>query len=164
MDPLWNILEENMKQLAESSNAGWHPDETRLELFSLPQSHYIVAVSRVADDNAGIVEQPIAFIQFRFLVENEEIVCYMYELQSSREYRRCGIGRALHSILEQLCRHVKVKKIMLTVFLSNITALSFYYSLNYQRDPFSPLYVDEEESEDEEIDCDYDILSFIVPD
>jgi N-alpha-acetyltransferase 40 len=59
---------------------------------------------------------------------------HSYELQLHSSLRRCGIGRQFVHVLEQLGSKLRLSKVMLTVFSSNISALSFYTKLGYSID------------------------------
>jgi N-alpha-acetyltransferase 40 len=94
--------------------------------------------------------------------EPSSVVLYVYELQISKTWRRRGLGGRLMNVIEILVNQnpvlndspdTKKKKVMLTVFKSNISAMEFYMKrLHYQVDEISP-------SQHGLLSEDYEILS-----
>jgi ribosomal protein S18 acetylase RimI-like enzyme len=85
----------------------------------------------------------VGFVHYRFTIENQENVLYIYELHIVDGYQGLGIGKKLVQVLEtigvrtsknvvfystriRLYISVEMKKIMLTVFKRNVDAVRFY--------------------------------------
>mmetsp|Transcript_43356 Transcript_43356/g.101717 ORF Transcript_43356/g.101717 Transcript_43356/m.101717 type:complete len:144 (+) Transcript_43356:384-815(+) len=88
-------------------------------------------------------------------VSKEEPSCpvlYVYEIHVSSEAQRYGIGRRLMTIMEMTALQCKMKKVILTVFKKNLSAMRFYRErMKYGVDESSPSCYGEE--------ADYEILS-----
>ncbi|TRM66152.1 acyl-CoA N-acyltransferase [Schizophyllum amplum] len=159
MDRCWDILEENMQDMYKKSSWGWNPDSKRKELYH--EDARFILVTRITAD----IPEVLAFLTFRFEVEGDEDVAYLYELQICQSCRRQGLGRILMDQLRRIGAHYKMSKIMLTVFNANRPALQFYRALGFELDPTSPggydhdSDSDSEDAEDEEEGYDYQILS-----
>ena len=83
------------------------------------------------------------FLYFRF--DKEEslsgwiAVMYVYELLILPDFQKKGLGKELMIKAEWIAQHMKMEKMMLTVFRSNSNALEFYRVLGYSMDEISPL-------------------------
>lgn len=84
----------------------------------------------------------LGFVQYRFVVEDEVEVAYVYELQVSSTARGQGLGKLLLHQIETLGRTVQMCKLMLTVQAVNTVAISFYRGLGLTEDPTSPGVMD----------------------
>ena len=62
---------------------------------------------------------PVAFSHFRYEMEHEEEVLYVYEIQLEERARRKGLGRFMMMVLELLAHKADMRKIMLTCFKHN---------------------------------------------
>eukprot|EP00899_Mesostigma_viride_P026071 jgi/Mesvir1/6649/Mv10251-RA.1 len=87
---------------------------------------------------AGTHAPPLAFVQFRFVIEEGREVLYVYELQLAAAARRKGLGRHLMVLMELVARKNLMKGVMLTCQKSNQASLQFYSGLKYQIDDISP--------------------------
>lgn len=58
-------------------------------------------------------------------------VAYLYELQISSAFQRIGLGTFLVRALEAIAKSAKMAKTILTVFLANKNAISFYERRGY---------------------------------
>ncbi|GBG85836.1 hypothetical protein CBR_g40646 [Chara braunii] len=89
------------------------------------------------------VEGVVAFVHFRFVMEEDVEVLYVYELQLVPEIRRKGVGQFLMEIMEQMARKNNMRGVMLTVQKKNTFAWEFYtQKMGYSTDPISPSQVD----------------------
>ena len=77
-------------------------------------------VAREADGS------PVAFSHFRYEMEHEEEVLYVYEIQLEEKVRRKGLGRFMMMVLELLSNKADMRKIMLTCFKHNPLAHKFF--------------------------------------
>lgn len=76
---------------------------------------------------------------YRWILEGECTVLYVYELQLTAEYRGKGLGKFVMQLLELLANKHKMQFIMLTVFKNNDGAMRFYLDrLKYSVDETSP--------------------------
>ena len=77
-------------------------------------------------------------MSFMLTYEDDHEVIYCYEIHLAPSLRRCGLGRHLMGIMEDVGRAVRVEKLMLTVFVANTGGMDFYHRLGYATDEFSP--------------------------
>lgn len=68
----------------------------------------------------------VAFLSFRWDVEEDVAIMYVYELFVEKCMRGRGIARALMLYAEDICDKVGVFRIMLTVFSGNEAAMKLY--------------------------------------
>eukprot|EP01018_Ginkgo_biloba_P012924 Gb_21952 [translate_table: standard] len=91
----------------------------------------------------GDGESVVAFVQYRFIVEEEIPVVYVYELQLEQCVQGRGLGKFLMQLIELIARKNKMKAVMLTVQKRNTSAMNFYTSkLRYVISSVSPSRVD----------------------
>ncbi|KAH9321913.1 hypothetical protein KI387_016552, partial [Taxus chinensis] len=91
----------------------------------------------------GEGEPLVAFVQYRFIVEEEIPVVYVYELQLEECVQRRGLGKYLMQLIELIARKNNMKAVMLTVQKRNTSAMSFYTNkLRYLISSVSPSRVD----------------------
>lgn len=126
------MLEENM---AGPYGADWVDARAGKKKEMLDgDARYILAV-----DAAGAL---VGFLHYRFLIEEEVEVLYVYELQVSAHSRSQGLGRHLMQIAELWARKNGMKGVMLTSLRANPRATAFYERMKYQVDDISPIKVD----------------------
>lgn len=127
---------------------GWDPAAKKQELFDGDSRFLLV----YGGDDGETTPTLLAFAMFRFDVEpchdddpankrpraSKIEVLYLYELQLSAAVRSLGVGTTLMAILEALASSTKMRKVCLTVFLSNEGARRFYNKLGWHRDLISP--------------------------
>ncbi|KAG1833876.1 acyl-CoA N-acyltransferase [Suillus variegatus] len=162
---IWNIFESNMQLFYTTSSFGWDPRSKKEEMFH-PHAR-LVLCERRDDTPSGSESIPsesriVAYTIFRFEREAKQDVVYCYELQVTEESRGLGVGKLLMGSLFDIGSRWRMKNVMLTVFKANDAASAFYKSLGFDLDPSSPGYV-EGDWQDEELDCDYVILSKSIP-
>eukprot|EP00871_Galdieria_phlegrea_P000697 jgi/Galph1/1628/GphlegSOOS_G307.1 len=94
----------------------------------------------------------VGFVHYRFTLEDNEHVVYIYEIHIIEGYRRLGIGMWMMELVQTIGRLTNMRKVMLTVFKSNKQALRFYKEkLGFSLDPSSPELCGDN-------DCKYEIL------
>mmetsp|Transcript_31420 Transcript_31420/g.53021 ORF Transcript_31420/g.53021 Transcript_31420/m.53021 type:complete len:212 (+) Transcript_31420:55-690(+) len=132
---IMNTLRSNMQAMYESAGWGWKEAEKSSEIFHLAARFlYIV--------NPSKSEEVLAFTVFRFEWDDDDEpefpVLYCYELQVGDAFRKCGAGTFLMDKLRQISMHYHMRKILLTCFKFNTTALSFYKKVGFGIDSNSP--------------------------
>lgn len=115
---LMDLIERNMKALYEKSTWGWQEKNKKEEMYD-DAAWYLIAEN--ADDNT-----PIAYAHFRYDMDYDDEVLYVYEIQMEEQCRRKGLGRFMMQILEMLAFKADMRKIMLTVFKHNEPASKFF--------------------------------------
>ncbi|XP_029052551.1 N-alpha-acetyltransferase 40 isoform X1 [Osmia bicornis bicornis] len=124
---IFDIMERNMKSLYEQCDWGWDPIAKQKELTE-PAAWYLIASSN---------NVYLGFSHFRFDTDNREEVLYCYEIQLESVIRRKGLGHFMMSALESMALENKMRKVVLTVFKHNPSAVQFFYSLGYKLDKTS---------------------------
>lgn len=85
----------------------------------------------------------VGFAHYRFIVEEEIPVVYVYELQLETCARGKGLGKFLMQLLELIARKNQMGAVMLTVQKANILAINFYLNrLRYVISAISPSKMD----------------------
>ncbi|XP_048502553.1 uncharacterized protein LOC104903568 isoform X2 [Beta vulgaris subsp. vulgaris] len=83
------------------------------------------------------------FVHYRFILEEELPVLYVYELQLEQRIQGKGLGKFLMQLLELIAHKNCMAAILLTVQKSNLSAMFFYTSkLGYCISSISPSRVD----------------------
>ena len=141
---IFNLFEINMKNFYEQLNDNYKSNEKQNELFS-NQSRYILIL---------LENSLIAFTHFRFDMDYNFKVLYLYELQIDEKYQGQGIGQWLIKQLKIICQKTQMTKIVLTVQKINRKAIDFYMKkCQFVIDITNP---------DDNEHADYLILSFTV--
>lgn len=146
-----------MKTIYEASSWGWDGTKKLGEVESF-DNHYLLIKDNTANGIAGL-------LIFQISVEpsltedsptdndgfSEELVAYIMELQIRNQHQNRGIGSALLNALESMIKNIHqniIKKIMLTVFNNNISAIKFYTKHGFTDDETSPnVYLDADEAQ-----------------
>lgn len=109
---------EELKSLYTNSGMGWDEVEKKNELRH-PNQRYLIA----SHEELG---ERVAFLSYRWDVEEGQPIMYVYELGVADAARGNRIGCALMQYAEDLCRKLSVGSILLTVFVENRAAMSLY--------------------------------------
>ncbi|CRH01166.1 acetyltransferase, GNAT family, putative [Plasmodium relictum] len=105
----------------------------------------------------------VCFVHYRLIPDynpnQKNIICYLFEIQVIPNYTKLGLGKHLISMLENLCKSVKLKKILCTVLKKNIKAMSFYKNkCCFEMDENSP----DNFISDGSKSCEYEILKKVI--
>ncbi|KAL9234587.1 hypothetical protein vseg_009443 [Gypsophila vaccaria] len=93
----------------------------------------------MSEDNLDIV----GFVHYRFTLEEDLPVLYIYELQLESDIQGMGLGRFLMQLLELIAQKSGMAAIVLTVQKRNVSAMFFYTSkMGYSVAATSPSRVD----------------------
>ena len=84
----------------------------------------------------------MGYALFRFDLEDDEAVLYLYQLQVSPAHQGHGLGRNLMVLIEDVAVRAGIPKVLLTVQTCNPGALRFYLRLGYCIDWTSPSFND----------------------
>ncbi|KAI1772579.1 acyl-CoA N-acyltransferase [Hypoxylon cercidicola] len=130
LEACFRLVEETSRADYESSSGGWNPGKKLTEMKS-PELRYITV-----KDAAGSIR---GFTSLVPTYEGGEPVVYCYEIHLRPELQGTGLGKTLMGFLESVAVNTPpVKKVMLTCFLSNQRALSFYKKSGFEKDEISP--------------------------
>lgn len=129
---LMDLITRNMKALYEQSEWGWKTSSKKEEMLD-DRAWYLIA----RDAESGT---PLAFSHFRFDMDYDDEVLYVYEIQLEEGTKRKGLGRFMMQVLELLAFRNDMRKIMVTIFKHNPAAQKFFKeALKYEIDETCPL-------------------------
>ncbi|XP_039127083.1 N-alpha-acetyltransferase 40 isoform X1 [Dioscorea cayenensis subsp. rotundata] len=81
----------------------------------------------------------VAFVHYRFVIEEEVPVLYVFELQLESLVQRKGLGKFLMQLLELIAHKNRMGAVILTVQKANTSAFDFYINkLRYSISSISP--------------------------
>lgn len=125
------LTERNMRGLYEQARGRWNP-EKKLSQFQSGSSRFLVA----RHHESGVI---VGFLNFRFLLEHEALVLYVYEIQIDLVLAaHKGLGSFLMRLAERVACYWEMDWIMLTCFRQNDRAMRFYRGLGFSIDDTSP--------------------------
>ncbi|XP_004299499.1 PREDICTED: N-alpha-acetyltransferase 40 isoform X2 [Fragaria vesca subsp. vesca] len=85
----------------------------------------------------------LGFVHFRFVIEEDLPVLYVYELQLESHVQGKGLGKFLMQLIELIARKNHMTAVVLTVQKANLVAMNFYTSkMRYVISSISPSKVD----------------------
>ncbi|KAL6635203.1 hypothetical protein ACP70R_027874 [Stipagrostis hirtigluma subsp. patula] len=84
----------------------------------------------------------LGFVHYRFVVEEDVPVVYVYELQMEPSAQGKGLGKFIMQLVEHIACKNKMGAVMLTVQKANTLAMAFYTKLRYVISSTSPSRVD----------------------
>ncbi|KAL0415567.1 UNVERIFIED_CONTAM: N-alpha-acetyltransferase 40 [Sesamum latifolium] len=102
-------------------------------------------MSRLEDrERTCSCEGPIVgFVHYRFILEEEVPVVYVYELQLEPRVQGKGLGKFLMQLIELIACKNRMGAVVLTVQRANLSAMDFYIrKLGYTISAISPSRVD----------------------
>ncbi|CAN1200895.1 N-alpha-acetyltransferase 40 [Linum perenne] len=104
--------------------AEWPQEEKvkRREMVS-PEALYIFVQEEDLDDKAVPL---VGFVHYRFTLEEEIPVVYVYEIQLESRVQGKGLGKFLMQLVELIARKNCMSAIVLTVQKANVAAMDFY--------------------------------------
>jgi len=147
-----SLFERNMGEMYKNSSWGLDAEEKAQELRH-PNARFLLVETSSSPSSHG--DDLAGFVHFRFDYDDDEQptegVVYVYEIQIDEQFQRQGLGKRLMDLAEQMASKAELAKVMLTVFKSNQSAMSFYQRIDYGIDPSSPSKHNEP--------ADYEILS-----
>ncbi|XP_022774882.1 N-alpha-acetyltransferase 40 isoform X2 [Durio zibethinus] len=137
-----NLLKANMEGLYGFE---WAAEEKvkRREMVA-PEAHYIFVhwnANEMMKDSSPTPS--LGFLHYRFTLEEEIPVLYLYELQLDSSVQGKGLGKFLMQLIELIAQENRMGAVVLTVQKSNSLAMKFYISkLRYVVSSISPSRVD----------------------
>ncbi|KAG2661882.1 N-alpha-acetyltransferase 40-like isoform X1 [Panicum virgatum] len=84
----------------------------------------------------------VGFVHYRFVLEEDLPVVYVYELQMEPSAQGKGLGKFMMQLIEQIACKNQMGAVMLTVQKANTQAMAFYTKLRYVISSTSPSRVD----------------------
>jgi len=130
MDWVFDLTKRNMETLYETSDWGWRDKEKKEELTE-ETAWYLICKNEEG--------QNVAFVHFRFDLEDDVEVLYLYEIQMEKAIRRKGLGRFLVTVLTLMAKKYEMEKIVCTVFQHNHDSMKFFKeTCRFEVDETSP--------------------------
>lgn len=128
------LTEKNMKTIYEATSTGWDTKDKWLELTE--DSAFYLTVTRKQR-----VEEVVAFVHYRFEMDDDDTVCilYCYEIQLEQDVQGAGLGKYLMGCLESIAKKYHMRSVVLTCQRVNDKAEQFYkQKLGYKKDWTDP--------------------------
>lgn len=135
-DTAWALrgLEAALRASYAGTGLAWSNSDKRHELRAQAQRILL------ADGDAG--DKPLAFVSFRVDQydggKDGEAALYVYEVFVDERARRRGLARALMGVVEEIAKAAGVGRIVLTVLVSNESAIFLYRGLGFVADQSCP--------------------------
>lgn len=149
------LIETTSKHDYAPSSFGWHPKRKWNEMNER-EMRYLV----VEGTSPGALPLPRfgGFLSFMFTHDSTPAVpvVYIYEIHLTKSARGKGLGGFLMRTVENVAKEAGLDKVMLTCFLSNENALSFYRKHGFEADACSP---GDRETRNKIVKTDYVIMS-----
>ncbi|XP_050424124.1 N-alpha-acetyltransferase 40 [Adelges cooleyi] len=130
-EEIFSLFKANMYESYKNCPWGWREKKKRSEMFH-QNARYILV--RQTSSKKVLV----AFVHFRFDIEDLTEVLYLYEIQLKQEVRSKGLGRYLMNFLETMAIYYNMKRVVLTVLKNDNKVINFYLSQNYKIESYSP--------------------------
>ncbi|RZB92444.1 N-alpha-acetyltransferase 40 isoform X3 [Glycine soja] len=176
--PVKHYIQSLLKLNMEGPYGSEWPEEEKVKRkeMVLPEAHYVF-VHEVANSNADEMTTVltaaetstcledsgplVGFVQYRFVLEEEIPVLYVYELQLEPRVQGKGVGKFLMQLVELMAQKSRMSAVMLTVQKANVVAMDFYINkLRYIISAMSPSRVNPMDREDELDQLDKDGSSY----
>ncbi|EOA36168.1 hypothetical protein CARUB_v10010010mg [Capsella rubella] len=153
-DRLSSSVKQYIQKLLKTNMEGFYGSDWRIQAkvkrkeMSSVDAHYIFVLelrySKSYETSARRTcmercNQIAGFVHYRFTVEEEVPVLYVYEIQLESRVQGKGLGDYLMQLIERIASKNRMSAIVLTVLTSNALAMSFYMSkLGYRISSISP--------------------------
>jgi len=127
---LFSLLKGNMETLYNDCPGWIWNDKTKLREMLHPHARFLVAtqpnIQPITSTSSPCSTNIAGYIHWRFLLEDNERILYIWEVQIKDGYRRLGLGRTLMQMTEIFAWKMQFDKIVLTVFKKNVAAVTFF--------------------------------------
>ncbi|KAA8492254.1 N-alpha-acetyltransferase 40 [Porphyridium purpureum] len=120
LDVMWDNTGPSMA----ASSLGWERDSKRDELCA--SSSRILMVYGACDTACSL--KPAGFVSYRFDIEDEAAVLYVYEVMVHTQFQSQGLGTHMMRLIQAIATQQQMEKVVLTVLKSNTRAFQLYES------------------------------------
>ncbi|KAF2771071.1 acyl-CoA N-acyltransferase, partial [Teratosphaeria nubilosa] len=163
-DACFDLIKTTSQHDYETSSFGWHVKRKKREMRESEMRYLLVRQGKrdcIDDDDKGDDPAVEAFLSFMLTHDSSPPipVLYIYEIHLASGLRSCGLGTQLMTAAEHIASKVGVQMVMLTCFLSNVKAKSFYERRGYVKDVCSP---EDRKTRERVVEVDYVIMSKAV--
>jgi hypothetical protein len=113
MEWMLDLTRRNLKSTYDKVKGWGWSDKKKLEELKHEQARFIIVTNNTINteeikqnnsisnnNNNDKLENAIGFVHIRFEIEDNEAICYLYEIQIEKPYQKRGIGRYLMQIIE----------------------------------------------------------------
>lgn len=118
-----------MQRLYERSSWGWK-ERGKLNELRSKLAYYLIAKNHE--------NKIVGFCHFRFLMDNNRPVLYIYEIQICSQFRSLGLGTRMLNLLILISQKSSMSHVMATVFTFNEMSLKFFKKHGFVKDFTSP--------------------------
>jgi len=126
-----DLLMRNMKTQYEKSGWGWNEKSKRDEMMDKAAWYLLLK------NEEGKI---YGFSHFRYDMDCNEEVLYVYEIQIEEDFQKEGLGTFMMKVLEMLAFKADMRKIILTVLKDNEPAMKFFKTnLEFEPDVTNPV-------------------------
>ena len=126
------LLEMTWSNMAQYYGSRWTEEKSvKRRDMANKDARYLIVREKESDSIAG-------FCNYRFVVEDQWVVLYVYELQICEAHQRKGLGRVLLNLAESIAKRTKMDGVMLTALKCNHKALHFYEKNKYVKSSIDP--------------------------
>ncbi|XP_018449342.1 uncharacterized protein LOC108820829 isoform X4 [Raphanus sativus] len=144
-DRLSSSLKQHIRKLLKNMEGFYGSDwpiqaKVKRKEMSSPDARYIfVRELRYGKAYEEGCDQIAGFVHYRFTLEEEIPVLYVYEIQLESRIQGKGLGEFLMQLIELIASKNQMSAVVLTVQTSNALAMTFYMSkLGYRISSISP--------------------------
>uniref|UniRef100_A0A1J3GPS9 N-alpha-acetyltransferase 40 n=1 Tax=Noccaea caerulescens TaxID=107243 RepID=A0A1J3GPS9_NOCCA len=153
-DKLSSSLKQHIQKLLRTNMEGFYGSDWPIQAkakrkeMSSADAHYIfvhelgygkayeTSTPRICMEGCN---QIAGFVHYRFTLEEEIPVLYVYEIQLESRFQGKGLGEFLMQLIELIASKNRMSAVVLTVQTSNALAMAFYMSkLGYNISSISP--------------------------
>ncbi|XP_037494228.1 N-alpha-acetyltransferase 40 isoform X2 [Jatropha curcas] len=126
---LQNLLKANMER---HYGPDWASEEkVKQREMVAPEARYIFVYEAQAKAQTPSNESMlVGFVHYRFTLEEEMPVLYVYEIQLESRVQEKGLGKFLMQLLELIALKNCMSAVVLTVQKANVDAMNFYSKLS----------------------------------
>ncbi|XP_024008591.1 N-alpha-acetyltransferase 40 isoform X2 [Eutrema salsugineum] len=142
-DRLSSPLKQHIRKLLKTNMEGFYgsdwpiQEKAKRKEMSSTDAHYIIvrevrygkpyesSTRRICSEGCN---QIAGFVHYRFTLEEEIPVLYVYEIQLESRFQGKGLGEFLMQLMELIASKNRMSAIVLTVQTSNALAMTFYMS------------------------------------
>jgi len=126
-----DLLIHNMKTQYEKSSWGWNEKSKKDEMMEKAAWYLLLK------NEEGKI---YGFSHFRYDMDCNEEVLYVYEIQIEENFQKEGLGTFMMKVLEMLAFKADMRKIMLTALKDNEPAMKFFKTnLKFETDVTNPV-------------------------
>lgn len=151
----FNLSKSNVSQYYNTSESTSHGDCWSDQEKKQEMNHELMWIIFAEINNKDSNDKCLAgFVNFRFDIDDDIDVLYLYEIHLEPKFQARGIGSRLVKLLELIAEKTEMRKVILTSHKLNLASQNFFrIKLSYE---------DDITSHDPDDNASYDIISKII--